>query len=113
MFYHGDDFTDQNVMQRNGDPMDLSFEGLEIQKWNISADRAQRVDEKNEIICLLIIFTSRVIVITMSKMAHFLYFLLITAKNQSHFGQNILSTSERSYSVLSENPMNSWIPSYH
>ena len=40
-------------------------------------DRAQRVDEKNGVICL-VMFTPRVIVIKMSKMAHFLYFLLIT-----------------------------------
>ena len=32
-------------MQR-GDPMELYFEGLEMQKWNISTDRAQRIDEK-------------------------------------------------------------------
>ena len=43
-------------------------------------DRAQTVDEKNGIICLVIMFTLRVMVIKMSKMAHFLYFLLITAK---------------------------------
>ena len=36
-------------------------------------DRAQRVNEKNEVICL-IMFTSRVIVIKMSKMAHFFVF---------------------------------------
>ena len=36
-------------------------------------DRAQRINEKNEVICL-IMFTSRVIVIKMSKMAHFFVF---------------------------------------
>ena len=29
-----------------GYPMELSFEGLGMQKWNIPTDRAQRVDEK-------------------------------------------------------------------
>ena len=43
-------------------------------------DRAQRVNEKNGVICLFIMFTHRVTVIKMSKMGHFLYFLLITAK---------------------------------
>ena len=42
-------------------------------------DRAQRLDEKNGVICLVIMFTSRVIVIKTSKMDHFLYFLLMTA----------------------------------
>ena len=27
--------------------MDLNFEGLEMQKWNILTDRSQGVDEKN------------------------------------------------------------------
>ena len=40
-------------------------------------DRAQRVHEKNSIICL-VMFTPKVKVMKMSKMAHFLYFLLIT-----------------------------------
>ena len=33
-------------MQR-GDPTELDFEGLQMQKWNIPIDRAQRVDGKN------------------------------------------------------------------
>ena len=42
-----------------------------MQKWNISADRAQRVNEKNEVIHL-VMFTPRDMVINMSKMAHFI-----------------------------------------
>ena len=63
------------------DPMDLSFEGLEMQKSSIPMDRAQRVDLKNGVICLYIMFTPGVMVIKMPKMAHFLNFLLLTAKN--------------------------------
>ena len=51
-------------------------------------DRAQRVHEKNGV-TRLAVFTPRVMVIKMSKMAHFMYFLLDTAKNQSHFGQDL------------------------
>ena len=51
--------------------------------------RAQRVDEKNGIICLVIMFTPRVMVFKMSEITNFLYFLLITAKNLSQFGQYI------------------------
>ena len=29
-----------------GEGMELNFEGLEIQKWNIPTDRAQRVNKK-------------------------------------------------------------------
>ena len=59
---------------------------FEIQKWNISIYRTQRVDEKNDVICL-VIFTSKVMVITMSKMAHLMYFLLITEKNWPSLGK--------------------------
>ena len=55
---------------------------------NILTDRAQRVDEKNGVI-RLVIFTPRVMVIKISKMAHFMYFLLDTAKYQSQFRQDI------------------------
>ena len=54
--------------------MELNFEGLEMQKRNIPTDRAQRVDEKNGVICLDIIFTPGVMVIKISKMAHFCAF---------------------------------------
>ena len=43
--------------------MELNFEDLDVQKWNIATDRAERVDE---IICLVIMFTPRVLVIEMS-----------------------------------------------
>ena len=64
-----------------GDPMELNFAGLEMQKWIIPTDSARREDEKNGVIFLIIMFTPGVTVINMSKMTHFLYFLLTTAKN--------------------------------
>ena len=42
--------------------------------------RADRVDEKNGVICLVIMFTFRVMVIEMSKIADF-FILLMTTKN--------------------------------
>ena len=60
-------------MQR-GDSMELNFEVLEIQKLNIPKDRAQRIDEKIGIICLVIMIPLRVLVIKMSKMTHFGFF---------------------------------------
>ena len=82
-------FTDQNIIQRRRYPMELNFKCLEMQKWNIPTDRVQRVDGKNGVICLVIMFAPWVMVIKVSKMAHFLYFLLIPAKNKSQIGQNI------------------------
>ena len=63
------------------EPMELNFEWLQMQKWSIPTDRTQRIDEKNGVIYLVIMFTLWVMVIKMLKMAHFLYFLLVTAKN--------------------------------
>ena len=50
-------------------------------------DRAQRVDEKNGVI-RLVMYTPGVMVTKLSKMADFMYFLLDTAKYQSQFGQD-------------------------
>ena len=49
---------------------------------NILTNKAQRVVEENEVICL-VIFSPRAMVIKISKMAHFMYFLLDTGKYQS------------------------------
>ena len=57
-----------------------------MQKWNISTYRAQRVDEKMDVI-RLVMFTSKVMVIRMSKMAHLMYFLLNTEKNRPSLGK--------------------------
>ena len=50
------------------DPMELNFEGLEIQKWNIPTVKARRVDEKNGVICLVNLFTY---IVTVIKTSHF------------------------------------------
>ena len=90
-------------------------------------DRTQKVGKKNGVICLVIMFTSGVMVVEMSKMAHFLYFLLTSAKNQSQLGlfsaddskktvpvwRKYLSASERLYLALSENVIDYWILSIH
>ena len=55
---------------------------------NILTNKAQRVVEGNEVICL-VIFSPRVMVIKISRMAHFMHFLLDTGKYQSKFGQDI------------------------
>ena len=44
-------------------------------------DRAQAVDLKNGVVCLVIMVTPGVMVIKMSKMADFLYFQFMTAKS--------------------------------
>ena len=56
-------------MQRS-DLMELNFKGLEMQTMKYT-NRAENVDEENGVICWVIMFTPRVIVIKMSKIAHF------------------------------------------
>ena len=57
-----------------------------MQKWNISRYRAQIVDEKNDDI-RLVMFTSKVMAIRMSKMAYLMYFLLNTEKHRPSLGK--------------------------
>ena len=45
-----------------GDLMGLNFENLQMQKWKILTDRAQKADDKNEVISLVIMFTLKVMV---------------------------------------------------
>ena len=80
-----------------------------MQKWNILTDGAQKVDEKNGVICLVIMFNLRVIVIRMSKMAHCIFYWW----QQGTVWAKYLSVSERSYLRISEDTMNYWILSYH
>ena len=48
---------------QKGDPMELHFEGFKMQIWNKPMDRAESGDEKNGVICLVIVFIPRVMVI--------------------------------------------------
>ena len=50
-----------------GSPIELKFDGTEMQKWNIPMDRSQKADEKNGVISLVIMFTPGVMVIKMSS----------------------------------------------
>ena len=88
--------------------MELNLEGLEMQKWNIPTDRAQRVDGKNEVICLVVMFNSGDMVIKMSICIF--YWCL---QKFGHSLGKILKYIERSYLFLSENAMDFWILSYH
>ena len=61
-------------MMQRGNPMELNFEGLEMQKLNILADRVEGVDKKNGFICLVISLSSTVMVIKMSQWLIFCIF---------------------------------------
>ena len=59
-------------MQR-GNPTELNFEGLEMQNRNMPTDKTQRADEKNGLICLVIMLTPRVMVIKCQKWLFFVF----------------------------------------
>ena len=84
--------------------------GIEFwRSWNArikytNHGRAQRLDEKNGVIYLVIMFTSTDMVINMSKMAHFCIFRWLQQQKKTVLVK-YLSASERSYWILSENDM--------
>ena len=84
--------------------MELNFKGLEIEKWNIPTDTAQRLDKKIGFNGLLIMFTSRVMVINMSAMALFVSFADNSKKSVTTWPK-YLRGLERSYLVLLQNAM--------
>ena len=54
--------------------------------WDWNFTFLKRKNEKNDVI-RLVMFTSKVMVIRMSKMAHLMYFLLNTEKNRPSLGK--------------------------
>ena len=45
-------------MEQNGDPMKMNFDNFHIQKWASQTLRAQKVDEKNGVNCVVSFFPS-------------------------------------------------------
>ena len=60
--------SQNTISWKGGIPLNWILKAL---KWNKPKDRAQRVDEENGVICLAIMFTSRVMAFKMSEMAIF------------------------------------------
>ena len=79
--------------------MKLNCESLEMQKWNIPIDGTQKVNEKNKVICL-VMFTSRVMVIKMTKKDSFSAFpgdgskKLVTVWEKNKYNWKILSAKK-------------------
>ena len=84
-----------------------------MEKLNIPTDRAQRADEKNGIIGLVIRFFPRVTVINISKGANYLQFLVMSAKNQSQFGQNIQMHLKDLVQLFFKKPLDYWLLSHY
>ena len=67
---------------------EVNSEVLEMKKWNIPKDRAQRVDEENGVICLVVMFIPGLMVSKILKMVHFFLFSADDSKQNNHsFGK--------------------------
>ena len=75
-------------------------------------NRAQRVDDKNRVICLVFMFTDKVIGIKISKMSLFFVFPADGCKSLVTVWSKHLSKSDRSSLVLSENAIVNRLWSY-
>ena len=82
-----------------------------MQKWNISTYRAQRVDEKNDVICV-VMFTSKVMVIRMWKKASFNVYSAEYRKTDQVWAR-YLNASVRSYLALLQNAMDYGVLTYN
>ena len=67
---------------------------------------------KDGVIYLVVMFTPQVMVIKMSKIAHFLVFSADASKKSVTVWTKYLRTCERSYLALSENAMDCLVLSY-
>ena len=65
--------------------------------------RAEKVDEKHGVICLVSMFPSEVMILKLSKKVHFLQFCADLSKKSKSIKAIYIYASERSRYVLSEN----------
>ena len=54
----------------------MNFGNFQVQKWTLQTVRAEKIDKRNEAICLVFIFPSWVMVLKFSKKVHFLQFFV-------------------------------------
>ena len=69
--------------------MELNFEGLEMQKWNIPIDGAQKVDKKWGHFSIYHIYCQSYGRYNVTTPSFFVFSAGGSKKNESQFGQNI------------------------
>ena len=57
----------QTRMEQRWDPMKMNFDNFQLQKWISQKVRAQKVDEKNGVICLVSIFFPELLYLNCQK----------------------------------------------
>ena len=83
--------------------MEINFEYFQIQKWILQTIRSEKVDEKNEVICVVLIFSSWVMVLKLSKKVHFLRFCADFSKKFKSIKAIYIYASKMSLYSHSEN----------
>ena len=92
-------------MDQRGNHMKMNFDYFQIQKWMLQTVRAEKVDEKNVVICLVFMFSSWVMVRKLSKKVRFLQLCAGLTKKCRSIKAIYIYLSESSLSTLSENGM--------
>ena len=78
----------------------MNFVYFQIQKWILQTARAEKVDEKNGVICLVFMFPSLVMVLKLSKKCIFYNFVLTSARNLSLLKQFTKTHLKGRYTLL-------------
>ena len=99
-------------MDQRGDHIKINFDYFQIQKWMLQTVRAEKVDEKNGVICLVSMFPSWVMVLKLSKKVHFLQFCADLSKKSKSVKAIYIYASESSHYTVSENVMVYMSPSH-
>ena len=76
---------------------------FQIQKWLLQAGRAEKEDEKNGVICVVLMFSSWLMILKLSRKVCFFNFVLISAKKYKYVKVIYVYASETSRYALSEN----------
>ena len=92
-------------MDQSGDHMKMNLDYFQIQKWMLQTVQAGKVDEKNEVICLVSMFLSWVMVRQLSKKVQLLQFCADLSKKSKYVKAIYIYASESSHYTLSENVM--------
>ena len=61
-------------MDQRGDYMKMNFDYFQIQKWMLQTAGVEKVDGRNGVICLVLLFPFWVMFFKLSKKVHFLQF---------------------------------------
>ena len=92
-------------MDQREDTMKTNFDIFQKQKWISQTVRAQKLDENNGVICLVSFFHSRVMVLKLPKIVHFLQICADLSKKSKSIKGVCLYSSERPHYALAENSM--------